>query len=145
MSQNGQRGSLLVCNWLHSVGQNYFYVMMHLNRDSAIQRCSRIFCTVYNSKKSDPLQPSRRHDIPSSRPIVQSIIRPNDENFSSGPSFLPRSFELLHLASIWTFQQHIRTPLSVRSAMGFLSKNTDMGRSLQLSGRCGFPSERPHP
>jgi hypothetical protein len=31
-------GSLLVCDWLHSVGQNHFFVMMHLNRDSAIQR-----------------------------------------------------------------------------------------------------------
>jgi hypothetical protein len=28
LSQNGQRGSLLVCDWLHSVGQNHFYVMM---------------------------------------------------------------------------------------------------------------------
>jgi hypothetical protein len=27
---------LLVCNWLHSVGQNHFYVMMLLNRDSTI-------------------------------------------------------------------------------------------------------------
>jgi hypothetical protein len=26
---------------MHSVGQNYFYVMMHLNRDSAIQRSTR--------------------------------------------------------------------------------------------------------
>jgi hypothetical protein len=33
-----------------------------------------------------------------------------------------RSFELLQLASIRTFQQHIRTTLSVRPAMGSLSK-----------------------
>jgi hypothetical protein len=50
------KGSLLVCNWLHSVGQNHFFVMMLLNRDSAIQNASRRFCTVYKSEKSDPLQ-----------------------------------------------------------------------------------------
>jgi hypothetical protein len=33
-----------------------------------------------------------------------------------------RSFELLHLASVRTFQQHVRTTLSVRPAIGFLSK-----------------------
>jgi hypothetical protein len=48
-------GSLLVCNWLHSVGQNHFFVMMLLNRNSAIQSASRKFCTVYKSEKSDPL------------------------------------------------------------------------------------------
>jgi len=70
-------GSLLVCDWLHYVGQNHFYVMMHLNRDSAIQSSSRRFCTVYNSVKSDPLQPFRRRDISSGRPTIQSIIRPD--------------------------------------------------------------------
>jgi len=94
LSQNGQRGILLVCNWLHSVGQNHFYVMMLLNKDSAIQRSSRRFCTVYKSEKSNPLQPSRRLDILSGRPTVQSIIRPDDENFPSGPSFVSRSFKL---------------------------------------------------
>jgi hypothetical protein len=44
-----------VCNWLHSVGQNHFYVMMHLNRDLAIQKSPRRFYTVYKSEKSNPL------------------------------------------------------------------------------------------
>jgi hypothetical protein len=35
---------------------------------------------------------------------------------------MSRSFELLQLASVRTFQQHVRMPLSVRSAMGFLSE-----------------------
>jgi hypothetical protein len=95
---------------------------MHLNRDSAIQKSSRRFCTVYKLEKLDPFQPSGRRDIPFGRPTVQSIIRPNDENFLSGPSFVSRSFELLQLASLRTFQQHIRTPLSVLLDMGFLSK-----------------------
>jgi len=123
LSQNGQNGSLLVCNWLHFVGQNHFYVMMLLNRESAIQRSSRKFCTVYKSEKLDPLQPSGRRDIPSRRPIVQSIIRPDDENFPSRPSSVSRSFELFQLAFVQTFQQHVRTTLSVRPAMGFLSKS----------------------
>jgi hypothetical protein len=113
---------VLVCNWLHSVGQNHFFVMMLLNRDSVIQSASIRFCTIYKSKKLDPLQPSRRRDIPSGRPTVQGIIRPDDENFLSEPSSVSRSFEQLQLASVWMFQQHIRTTLSVRPAMGFPSK-----------------------
>jgi hypothetical protein len=119
---------LLVCNWPHSVGQNHFFVMMLLNRDSAIQSASRRCCTIYKSEKSDPLQPFERCDISSGRPTVQSIIHSNDENFPS------RSLELLQLASVRTFQQHVRTTLSVRLAMGFPSKNTDMERSLQPFG-----------
>jgi hypothetical protein len=115
-------GSFLVCNWLHSVGQNHFYVMLHLNRDSAIQKSSRRFCTVYKSEKSDPLQPFGRRDIPFGCPIVQSIIRSEDENFPSGPSSVSNIFELLQLAFVLTFQQHVRTSLSVRLGMGFLSK-----------------------
>jgi hypothetical protein len=90
--------------------------MMDLNRDSVIHRSSRRLCTVHKSEKSDLLQPSGRRDILSRRSSVQSIIRPNDENF------LSRSFELLQLASVQTFQQHVRTTLSVRPAIGFPSK-----------------------
>jgi len=107
---------LLVSNWLHSVGQNHFFVKMLLNRDSAIQSAFRRFCTIYKLEKLDPLQPSGRRDIPS------SIIRPDDENFPSGPSSMSRSFELLQLASVRMFQQHVRTTLSVWQTMGFLSK-----------------------
>jgi hypothetical protein len=113
---------LLVCNWAHSVGQNHFFVMMLFNRDSAIQSASRRFCTIYKSKNSVPCQSSRRRIIPSGRPTVQSIIRPDNENFPSGPSSVSISFELPQLASVWTFQQHVWTTLSVRQASGFLSK-----------------------
>jgi len=61
-----------------------------------------------------PCQPSGRRVIPSGRPSVQSIIRPDGENFPSGPSSVSRSFELLQLALVRTFQQHVRTTLSVR-------------------------------
>jgi hypothetical protein len=88
-------GSLLGCNWLHFVGQNHFYVMMHLNRDSAIQKPSRRLCTIYKLEKSDPLQPSGRRDIPFGRPTIQSIICLDVENFPSEHSSVSRSFELL--------------------------------------------------
>jgi hypothetical protein len=42
-----------------------------------------------------------------------SIFRPDEENFPYGPSSVSRSFELLQLASVQTFQQHVRTILSV--------------------------------
>jgi hypothetical protein len=84
---------------------------MLLNRDSAIRSASRRFCTVYQSENSVPCQPSSRHDI-----------RPDDENFQSWPSAVSRSFELFQLASIRTFQQHVRTTLSVRPSTRFLSK-----------------------
>jgi hypothetical protein len=87
--------------------------MMHLNRDSVIHSSSKRFCIVYKSKKSDPLKPSRQHDIPSRRPTVQSIIRPDDENFMSRPSSVSRNFELFQLASVWTFQHHVQMTHSV--------------------------------
>jgi len=90
--------TLLDCNWLHFVGQNHFFVKLLLNRDFAIHSASRRFCTIYKSEKSD------------------------DENFLFGPSFVSKSFELLQLASVWTFQQHVRTTFSVRQTMGCLSK-----------------------
>jgi hypothetical protein len=96
--------------------------MMLLNRDLAIQSSSRRFCTVYKLEKLDPFQPSGRRDIPSGRPTVQSNIRPDDENFPSGPSSVSRSFELFQLASIRTFQQHVWMTLSVQLDMGILSK-----------------------
>jgi len=55
-------------------------------------------------------------------PNCQSIIRPEDENFPSGPSSVLRRFELLLVASVQTSQQHGRTPFSVQHGKGFCSK-----------------------
>jgi hypothetical protein len=66
--------------------------------------------------------PSGRRDIPSGCPTVQSIFHPDVKNFPSKPSSVSRSFELLQLASVQTFQQHVRTPLGLQPATGFLSK-----------------------
>jgi len=96
--------------------------MILFNRDSAIQSASRRFCTVYKSENSVPCQPSGRRDIPSGCPSVQSIFLSDDENFPSGPSSVSRSFELLQLATVRTFQQYIQTPLNFWLAIGFPSK-----------------------
>jgi len=44
----------LVCNWLHFVGQNYFYVMIHLYREVALSRIytvriSRRLCADFSN------------------------------------------------------------------------------------------------
>jgi hypothetical protein len=98
--------------------------MMLFNRDSAIQSATRRFCTIYKSENFVPYQPSGRRVIPSRCPTVQSIIRPDDENFPSRPSTMSRSFKLLQLASVRTFQQHVRTTLSVRQASDFFPKHS---------------------
>jgi hypothetical protein len=48
------------------------------------------------------------------------ILCPDDENFPSRLPSVSRSFELFQVASIWTFQQHARTPFSVRQVHRFL-------------------------
>jgi hypothetical protein len=127
LSQNGQNGSLLVCNWPHSVGQNHFIVMMLLNRDSVI---FRVF--LFRVLLEDSAQfPSQRNRIPCIRSdnVISfqtlnspSIIYPDDENFQCGPSSMSRSFKLFQVASVRTFQQYVQTPFSVRLAVRFLSK-----------------------
>jgi len=152
--------SLLVCNWPHSVGQNHFFVKIPFNRDSAIQKCFqkimhslqgrkfgslpavRTTCHIVWTPIRPKLQTFGRHVIPFGCQSVQSIIYSDDENFLSGPSPMSRSFELLQLASVWTFQQHDRTTLSVRPSFKISFQNTDMGRSLQPFERRGFPSGR---
>lgn len=67
--------------------------MMLFNRDSVIQSASRRFYSIYKSENLVQCQPSGRRVIPSGRPTIQSIIRPDDENFPSGPSSVSRSFE----------------------------------------------------
>jgi hypothetical protein len=66
---------VLVCNWPHSVGQNHFFVKMLFIRDSAIQKCSRRFCTICKSENSVPCQPFGRRVILSGRLAVQCINR----------------------------------------------------------------------
>jgi len=41
----------LVCNWLHSDGQNHLIVIMPFNRDSAIQKCFRKILNILQVRK----------------------------------------------------------------------------------------------
>jgi hypothetical protein len=91
---------VLVCSWPHSVGENHLFVMMLLNRDSAIRNAFKKFCTIYKSEKLDPLQPSGRRDIPFRPPTVQNIIR----------SDLPLCREALNYSSLHPFGHFSSTP-----------------------------------
>jgi hypothetical protein len=113
-------GSLLVCDWLHSVGQNHFYVMMFLNRDSVI---FRVFLFKVILLEDSAQIPSKSNRIPCIRPDdvifrpdahLSSIILLDDENFPFGPSSMSKNFELFSVASFRTSQQHSQTPFSVR-------------------------------
>jgi hypothetical protein len=64
-----------------------------------------LFCTsrkLYADFKTISLVPLNRPDNVVFRPDahLSSIIRPNDENFSSGIQFVPRSFELFKFVSV---------------------------------------------
>jgi hypothetical protein len=50
----------------------------------------------------------------------------------------------IQLASVRTFQQHIRTPLSTRSVSDFFP-SSKKGKIDQTYGRCGIPSRRASP
>jgi hypothetical protein len=136
---------MLVCNWLHSVGQNHFFVMMFFNRNSAIQKCCQKI--LYS------LQVRKFGSLPAVRTTCHTVWTPNcpkhhpsgRRGFPFGPSSVSRSFELLQLASVQMFQQPVRTTLSVRPSFRISFQNTNMGRLLQPSGRRGFSSGRAHP
>jgi len=136
LSSNGQKGSLSVCNWLHSVGQNHFYVTLLFIRDSVIFRVLFLEDSAQIS--------SQRNRIPCIRLDAQL-----------SKHHLSRRREL----SVWTFlcvkklrivpsciRPNVSTtrPDAVQfsTSYGIPFQNTNMGRQLQPSGRCVFPSRR---
>jgi hypothetical protein len=102
--------------------------MMLLNRDSVIFR----FFLFRVILLEDSVQiPSKSNRIPCIHPDdvifrpdahLSSIIRSDDENFPSRPSFESRSFELFSVASVRTSQQQVRMPFSVWQGKKFCSK-----------------------
>jgi hypothetical protein len=118
---------------------------MLFNRDSAIQKCFRKFCTVCKSEKSVPCQPSGRHVIPSGRPSVHTSSRPDVRQTKASSVRTLHYIEklLFQLAPVWTSQQPVRTPLSIRPSFRFFP-SSNKGRLIQSSGRCGFSSGRAH-
>jgi hypothetical protein len=72
---------LLVCDWLHSVGQNHFYVMMLIIQGCCFIRSlhfsfelQRILCAEFKSVSSIPLQLSGRCVILPRRSTVQASL-----------------------------------------------------------------------
>jgi len=61
---------LLVCDWVHFVGQNHFYVILFINQgcclysESTFQLCaSRRFCADFKTEKLNPLYPSESSSV----------------------------------------------------------------------------------
>jgi len=141
LSHNGQRESLLVCNWLHSIGQNHFYIMLLFNRgyhliQSLLFRdvLQSRFCTYSKSKKLDPKISSGRPCQPSGRLSVK-------QHPSRWPCYSVRT--PIKVQKLRTVQGYIRSDVSAtrpntiqcstRKRISF--SDTDMGRQLQPSGR----------
>jgi hypothetical protein len=143
-----QRGSLLVCNWLHSVGQNHFHVMMLFKQGFSSFRVF-LFRVILLEDSTQIL--CQRNRIP--------CIRPDDVIFS--PEILlskhhsSRERELsvqtfLYVESLRIVPGCIHPDIlatrpdpsqcSTRKRTSF--QNTDLGRPLQPSRRCVFPSGR---
>jgi hypothetical protein len=129
LSQNSQRGSLLVCDWLHSIKQNHFYVMLLHNQGcllfqslhlwKMVQDAQRRSYADFKSEKSDPKLPSGPHSHASRCPSMS------------------RSFEQFKVAFVWTSQQCVRTLIKVWPENRISFSDTDMGRQLHPSGRQG--------
>jgi hypothetical protein len=88
--------------------------MMLFNRDSVIQKCFQKILHSLQVRKfgSHPAIWTTCHTILTHIRLKHHSF--GRRGFPSGPSFVSRSFKLLHLASIWTIQYPVRTTLSVR-------------------------------
>jgi hypothetical protein len=119
----------LVCDWLHSVGRNHFYVVLLFNQGYRLIQ-SLLFRDVLQVDSAYiPSQRSRiprfRLDVPVNRPDAHqsSNIRPDDVVIPSGLPSMYRSFELFKVAFVWTSQQHVQTPFNVRQVKDFLCRH----------------------
>jgi hypothetical protein len=148
LSQNGQKGSLLVCDWLYSVGQNHFYVMMLI-----IQGCfyiQSLTSVMFFKKTLCRSQDSEVQSLASVRTtwysvqmlIYQASSVQTTRTFRPDLPYVSRSFELFSVASVRTSKQHVRTPFSVRQVKRFLSKTHIWEDSCNRPDDVVFPSER---
>jgi len=94
-----------------------------LPEDSAQFASHKIrFPVRYPDDVSDRLD-AHLSKVPAVRTTCHTVRTPIClKHHPSGPSPVSRSFKLIQLASVQTFQQHIQMTLSVRQASGFLSK-----------------------
>jgi hypothetical protein len=131
-----------------------------VNRDSTIQSDVRRFCLQVRRISSSlsavrTIKPSRPDANLSTVPYVRttcSTIRTAkiDQHHPSGRSvhsvWTPYCIEkfLCQLASVRTFQQHVRTPLSTQLVSDFFP-SSKKGKINQPSEQCGIPSGRASP
>jgi hypothetical protein len=122
----------LVCN---DAPQGFYYLEM--------LQSQKIFGSLSAVRTIEPSRPddhlSLCHTVRT--PDRPSIIRPNDVSLRSDPPLCREGS--IQLASVWTFQQYVRTPLSTRSISNFFP-SSKKGKIDQPSGRCGFPFVRAH-
>jgi len=100
---------------------------------SLLQRyVSRRFCTDSKSKKSDPLHPSRQHDIPSRRSTVQASFVRTTRTFRPD---LPLCRKASNCSSLHPSGGSTARLDATHSSIsyGISFQNTDMVRSLQPS------------
>jgi hypothetical protein len=109
---------MLVCDWLHLVGQNHFYVMMLFNRDSVI---FRVFLFRVILLEDSAQIPSKSNRIPCNRPD-DVIFRP-DAQLSKLHSSGRREL------SVWTFL----CVEMLRTAPGCILLNVSANTSGRLS------------
>jgi hypothetical protein len=124
-----------------------------LHRDSTIQKCFRV------RRFPVPCQPPGRCVIPSGRQSVTvpsvrktchtvrmpdrpSIIRSDDVHFRPDPPLCREGS--IQLASVQTFQQHVRTPLGTQPVSDSFQVS-NKGKINRPSRRFGIPSGRASP
>jgi hypothetical protein len=138
---------LLVCNWLHSVGENHFLVMILLYKGSNIFKSLLIqsygsisFCTDPSQRNripcfhSDVVLPSERCDISSRLSTLQASSVQTMRTFRLDIPLCqePSNCSSLHLSGLLSNTSG-RSKCSTGWKISF--QNTNLGRQLQPSGR----------
>jgi hypothetical protein len=154
LSQNGQRGSLLVCNWPHSDWTKSLVCKDVFHRNSTIQKWSRD-SALFTSQRirfpaSRPNNVSSRPDthlsiVPTVRTTCHIVRTPDTpKHHPSGRRGLPSGSS----SASWSFCSSLHPFGRLSSPSGRLSMielqiffpSSNKGRLLQPSGRHGFPS-----
>jgi hypothetical protein len=144
LSQNGQRGSLLVCDWLYSVGQNHFYVMMLFIQGCwYIQSLHFVYVLqedyVQNSRQwnSSPLHPFGRRGILSGHSSVKHHPSGRRE-LSVRTPFCVKKLQTVTSCIRPDVSATRSDALQCSTSKRISFPNKDMGRQLQPSRRRGY-------
>jgi hypothetical protein len=108
-----------------------------VNKDSTIQSDVRQFCLLVR-RIQDFLSAFRTIE-PSHPDVHLSTVPSVRTTWSFHPDATLYREGSIQLASVRTFQQHVRTPLNTQSVSDFFP-SSKKGKINQPSGRCGIPS-----